>query len=632
MVAWQSGVISFLQTMSDVLTAGIAITTFSLLLFTITYKLHEKVTNFFSTLLFCLVLIFGADAFATVFRTPAQLEAILRVHWVGLIFLPAIFFQFSDAILTLTGRPSRGRRRVLGILFILTSVFFLILLPGNHLLGELVFDETPAPHLMRTLAMDIFTAYYVFVFALAVINLVRALIRTITPTSKRRMAYLVVSSLGPILGSFPYLLYGSAFAAQSALLFWFISSLMNLFIGVSVVVLTYVVSFFGFPWPDRFIKSRLFRWIMRGPLTASIALAVTTTIRRAGNLMGFDLSALEVFSMVAVIVLFEYSVTLFAPIWERILFNKADRQELQEIRDLENRLLTSNDLAQFLELILATLCDRLRSKGALALSNNGNGLQVHARVGKIKFSKKIAAEMEKFLQQKPEVLPLQDWRGFNLIPLFDPINEDENNVLGIIAIHKIAVRKLEDEQQLALTRLSGRAAAALHDRKQQEALMLSLDMLTPQTSYIQSYTAASRFQQSIGLDENVPLHDKELLDKLVKDALTHIWGGPKIMENPLQQLLLVRNRAAQTSETFLNALREVLRELIDLLRPAGQRQYTNEWILYNVLEMRFVEGMKVKDVAQRLALSEADLYRKQKAAISAIANLLVDAEVKERRI
>lgn len=631
MVDWQVGATSFLQTISDVLTAGIAITTFSLFLFTITYKLHERVTNSFTILLFCLILIFGADAFATVFRAAAQLNIILRVHWLGLILLPAIFFQFSDAVLAMTGRPSRGRRRVIGFLFIVASGVFIFLLPGNLLLGELVIADPPAPHLMRTRGMDIFTAYYVLAFGLAAYNLVRALLRTITPTSRRRMTYLVVSSLGPALGSFPYLLYGSGFAAQSTMVFWLISALMNLFVGAAVVLITYTVSFFGFPWPDRFIKSRLFRWIMRGPFTASITLAATTIIRRTGDLLGMDLDAFVVLSMVAVIVLFEYSVTLFAPIWERILFYGTDREELQEIRDLENRLLTRNDLAQFLELVLAALCDRLRSTGALALSSNGNGLHVDAHVGKARLTENNLAALEKFIQQRKQIKPLQVWKSYHLIPLYAPKDKGQQDFIGMIAMHKIASRKLEDEQKLALERLCERAVIALQDRRNQEELVLSLEMLTPQTSVIQSYTASGRFQQIGGLEEGLPLADKELVDKLVKGALTHMWGGPKMLNNPLQQLVMVREKANQSGETMLNALREVLRELIERLRPAGSRQYTNEWILYNLLVMRFVEGMKVKDVAQRLALSEADLYRKQKVAVSTVASLLINTELKQRK-
>jgi hypothetical protein len=53
---------------------------------------------------------------------------------------------------------------------------------------------------------------------------------------------------------------------------------------------------------------------------------------------------------------------------------------------------------------------------------------------------------------------------------------------------------------------------------------------------------------------------------------------------------------------------------------------TAEWILYNILEMRFIQGRKVRDVALRLAMSESDLYRKQRVAIEALAGTIAEME------
>jgi hypothetical protein len=38
--------------------------------------------------------------------------------------------------------------------------------------------------------------------------------------------------------------------------------------------------------------------------------------------------------------------------------------------------------------------------------------------------------------------------------------------------------------------------------------------------------------------------------------------------------------------------------------------------------MRFLQGRKIRDTAQRLALSESDLYRKQRVAIDEVARQL----------
>ena len=50
-------------------------------------------------------------------------------------------------------------------------------------------------------------------------------------------------------------------------------------------------------------------------------------------------------------------------------------------------------------------------------------------------------------------------------------------------------------------------------------------------------------------------------------------------------------------------------------------------ILYNILEMKFIEGRKVRDVASRLAMSEADLYRKQRVAVEVVAKAILEMEV-----
>jgi hypothetical protein len=49
-------------------------------------------------------------------------------------------------------------------------------------------------------------------------------------------------------------------------------------------------------------------------------------------------------------------------------------------------------------------------------------------------------------------------------------------------------------------------------------------------------------------------------------------------------------------------------------------------MLYNILEMKFLQGRKVRDIAMRLAMSEADLYRKQRVAIEAVTNAVTDME------
>jgi hypothetical protein len=57
---------TLLKAISDVLTAGVAIIAFSLFIYAVTFKQHDRVTLTFTLLLLSIVVIFGADAFATV--------------------------------------------------------------------------------------------------------------------------------------------------------------------------------------------------------------------------------------------------------------------------------------------------------------------------------------------------------------------------------------------------------------------------------------------------------------------------------------------------------------------------------------------------------------------------------------
>jgi DNA-directed RNA polymerase specialized sigma subunit len=54
-------------------------------------------------------------------------------------------------------------------------------------------------------------------------------------------------------------------------------------------------------------------------------------------------------------------------------------------------------------------------------------------------------------------------------------------------------------------------------------------------------------------------------------------------------------------------------------------------VLYNILEMRFLQGRKIRDTAERLAMSESDLYRKQRVAVEEVARQLALMEETEKQ-
>ncbi|MFC1996847.1 histidine kinase N-terminal 7TM domain-containing protein [Chloroflexota bacterium] len=631
--------IRFLQSFNQLLSAGIAITAFSLLLYALSFNLRDRVARTFALILVCVVIVFVGETFASVAGTPKWFEVWLKVQWVGIIFLPPAYLQFSDSLLATTGKPSRGRRSLLIKVAYFFSGIFTITLLLSFLVGPLIEDGKPVPHLQRTTLTWVFAAFYVIAMVWAWINFRRAYQRTVTGTSRRRMGYLIVGALAPALGSYPYLLFGSGIATEFPLFFWLAAVVSNILVSIFLVVMAYGAAFFGVPWPDRVVKRRLFKWIMRGPVTASTALAASTLVRRWGeSFFGNTYSAAVPVTMVSTMILMQYSITLLSPVWERWLFYGKDRDNLLLLQNLEERLLSRGDLRQFLEAVLAAVCDRLQVATAFVAVLGNQGLDLMVTVGdenllpeENQSNELLNIIVDNKSQDKESNLHFFSWGDFMIVPLFQQ-NTDKNTLLGLLGAISTPNKNPDDEQREALAALSHRAAIALEDRYLQEKVFNSLEDLTPQVELIQNLRAAARYDGTQVLttpDTELDLGHNDL-SKWVKDALSHYWGGPKLTKSPLIELKVVQQVMDDHDGVSTNALRSILKQGIDRVRPEGDRRFTGEWILYNILEMKFMEGRKVREIALRLAMSEADLYRKQRVAIEAVANAIVEMETQAR--
>lgn len=625
-----ANIITSLQTLNQLLSAGIAITAFSLLLYVLSFNLRDRVTRSFAVILISLVIIYVADAIGSTVTKSSGLDFWLRIQWVGIIFLPASYLHLSDSLLATTGQPSRGRRRLAVRLAYLVSAIFLITLPFALLVGPVDVSGEPAPHLQRTALTWFFTAYYAGMILWTWVNIVRAYQRTSTSAGRRRMGYLMVGSLAPALGSYPYLLFGSNIAADHQIIFWATTTLSNILVSILLVLMAYAVAFFGVPWPDRVVKRRLFKWIMRGPVTASSVLAITTLVRRIGQRYDLPYNTYVPIVMVATLLVFEYTITLAAPVWERWLFHGADRKEIELLQKLEERQLTTGDLKQFLESVSAAVCDRLQSQTAFIASIGLQGVDLVVSVGDRKFLEKedLSTEVLGQISQSELKDGLFSWGAYWLVPLFSQAEDHE--LLGLLGVTHQERTEIDSEQAEALTLLTQRAAQALEDRKSQQLVFSSLEALTTDVELIQSLRAATRYEDRSSMADTLagqPIAMEEYnISSVVKDALTHYWGGPKLTESPLLHLQVVQQAMGEHGGNTTNALRATLREAIERVRPEGERRFTAEWILYNILELKFMQGRKVREVALRLAVSEADLYRKQRVAIEAVAHAIVDME------
>lgn len=631
---WTESLLAGIQTVNQILTAGIAITAFSLFLYALSFNLRDRVARSFAIILLGVVVVFTTEALQNKDVPAWGIDLLLRLQWIGIAFLPAAYLHLSDALLVTAGRPSRGRRRIAVRLNYLISAFFLLLLAFGYLLGPLVPDGKPAPHLERTLWTEAFTLYYVAVMVLAWVNFARAYSRMLTRSGRRRMFYLMAGATAPALGSYPYLLYGFSVAAEHPYLFWSAATLINLAVGGLVVVMAYAVAFFGVSWPDRVVKSRLVKWIMRGPVTASAALGLMTVVRRGGALFGDEYSALVPLSVVVVVLLLEHAITLAAPLWERWLFFGRDRAELMLLQNIEERLLTRGDLQQFLESVLAAVRDHMQSPSAFIAALDGEDLSLIVTAGNrnlleqdnLTEALQVAEQHNGSGRGRHEFT----WGNFWILPIHQRKRADMDPdevpaLLGLLGVARRTDQPLDADQRDALWLLAERAGLALEDRQLQGQLFRSLEDLQPKVDMLQRLRAFSRYDSRVNLlaEELPPESD---LANWVKDALTHYWGGPKLTQSPLIKLQVVQEMADEYEGNSANALRALLRKAVDQVKPEGDRRFTSEWILFNILEMKFIEGRKVREVASRLAMSEADLYRKQRVAVEAVSRAILEME------
>lgn len=628
MNSWVDELIIIVKTISQILTAGIAITAFALLLYSLTFNLKDKVARTFAAIMFSLVIIFSAESFGDTSANPIMIDLWLRAQWVGIILLPATYLHFSDALVETTGLPSRWRRKWAVRLTYVFSAGLILLLMTPWFFGNLEVDLPPAPHYTHSLLTDLFTVYYVFIFFLSWINFSRAYKRTVTKTSKRHMLYLITSAIGPALGSFPFLLYGSEFAAKQTFLFWLLVILVNLALSVMIFVMAYSVAFFGIPWPDRVVKSRLLKWTLRGPVTASLALALTTLVRRGGEVFGNPYSAFVPIVMIVTILISEYAITLFYPYIEKWLFFGKDEQDFQLIRSLEEHIITRNDLKQFIEMVLASVTDRLQSTGAYLIAETDEGLDVVDQTDNAFMDVDKISELELYLEENERDEEYFEWNSDVIFPLINTMNHTNHEVLGFLGVTGIHDQiPIHPEEMVDIRRLILRAMLALRDREMLRQVFDTLERMNPQEELIQQLRAAGRYDKK-GLLLDSEKFERNEMTQWVKGALTHYWGGPKLTESPLMNLEIVKKSMDEHEGSPANALRSVLKTALDQLKPEGERRYTGEWILYNILDLKFMEGKKVREIALKLAVSEADLYRKQRVAIEAIADKLVQMEMK----
>jgi len=613
--------LTFVRSLNQILAAGIGITALSLWFYTLTFNLRNRVTLSYAVILLSLTTAFGGEALGSAARSEALADLWFHVQWLGVIVLPAAYLHFSDALLATTGRPSRGRRRMgVWAAYGLAAVFLWLLVHGD-LLGP--FDtHAPLPHYAPTVWTWVFAAYYLGTMAWAWVNFVRAYRRTVVRASRRRMGYLLLGALAPTLGAFPYATFLGALTQHAPLFFWFLATVSNLLTTVLLVVMAYAVAFFGVAWPDRVVRIRLFRWLLRGPVAVSTVLALTTVVRRIGERFGETYTVLVPLTMVLGFLLVEHLIGATAPFWEYLLVSWRDDEMIAPLQHLEERLFTRKDLAQFFEAVLAALCDQLRVSHAFIAVFEDDALDFLVTVGEKPDLPESAARMLR--AQAAGQAGLLRWGEYLLMPL----HTQDEALVGVLGFPREA--DLSEEAWDTLHALAERAVLALEYYLAGSRAAQALWALRTPDDFIPRLRAAARYNQQQILAPRETLPPSAELAQWVKDALSHYWGGPKLSRSPLTRLQIIQQAMNTRGEDASQAVRSVLRDAVERLRPEGERRFTTEWLLYNILEMKFLQGRKVREVASRLALSEANFYRKQRVALEEVARVLLEMEAEAR--
>jgi hypothetical protein len=621
--------VSTLSLGNMILSSAIVITSFSLFLYLAANNFRNSVARSFSALLAFLTIIYIGDVFLQRVSGESFADAViwLKFKWIGIAFVPATYMHFSDALLRSTNAYSR-RRRAAVVASYVTSGAFLVLVALTDLV---VRDGFFFPQAAQFAAGPLFWLFAIFFFALTawgVYNIRTARHRCLTSTTRRRMTYLQFAFLAPALGVFPYLIIASFPAEFSPPLVLLLNLAAKAGVGLMIVVMAYTVAYQGAFMPDRVIKHNLIHYLLRGPLVATAVVGLMLSVPSVEKWLGLTRETILFATVIAAIVVLELAINLGKPWIDKLIF-WGDRDELERIQEIDKRLLTTSDLRQLLENVLSAACDLLQVQTGFVVAPENGDWRLETLVG----SKETVRHF----------LATANWSelvgGNNGTPRDGFVVRDgfwlwrlharsRDAVIGVMAVAaRAAAPDLTERETALVAALTKQAELALEDRQLQQGVFNALEDLTSEIEMLQR--ARKPRYTGVLAEERVEEEIVQSADfhRAVKDAIDHYWGGPKLTDSPLLNLRIVQDSLDEFEGNPTRALRAQIARAIESMKPDGKRSFTApEWLLYNILELKVIQGKKVREIAYQLALSESDLYRKQRIAIQEVAKTLATME------
>lgn len=553
----------------------------------------------------------------------------LRFQWLGIAFVPSAYLHFSNALLNTTNDVSRWRRLGIRLSYLVGGVTLLFVVLTPWVVRDGIYAAF-TPRLQPGPLFWVFTIYFFAIVMGGAANINNARKRCLTATFRRRMGYLTMAFVAPALGVFPYMLLTTLPSRLPDMILLSILLAGNIAVALMIVVMAYTVAYFGAFTPDRVIKYDLIEYLLRGPFLASFIVVILNGVPKIGTILGLSSDLVTLFATVLTVILAQMGISLAHPFLNRLVYRQ-DVDEIAWLQELDTRLLTPSDLKQFLENVLSLIAELLRVRHAFVITLSDDDFYIEAYCGSEQVARLFLKfdnlrSMLKLTSQDTDPYPaFVEKDGFIVRPL---CTQNQDAVLGLLVVEKSALTFLQDALLAEnILDLIEQAEVALEDRHLQQGIFVALQQIMPDIERIQKQRRLMRYVTSLPqpIDEN-PINSPNFT-RWVKDALTHYWGGPKLTRSPLLKLKIVTLAYGSKNEDKVHALRQTLQQAIDALRPAGDRSMTAvEWTLYNILDLKFREGYRMSDIANRLAVSESDLYRKQRAAIAEVSRVLENME------
>ncbi len=632
-------VLTFLDLFNETLAAAIVTIALSILLYNITRNLESRVARSSGAVLAAVTVTYVVDVFLSLEPDNSVMEAVLRLQWLGIAFIPAAIFHLSDALLATTGLPSRGRRRrIVRVMYAISGAFLLLVAFGELLVVPRTFNGTTV--LRAGPLFAVYLAFFIIANAVAFINVNRARRRGLTRSTKRRMAYLQLALLTPAIGVFPYSMFlapGDEFTLPALLMV----NVANVVVILMLLFLAYPLSFFGSRNPDRVVKTELLRFMLRGPATGLLILVVLIFTRPTAQILGLPGDEFTPFALVAVVLFWQWMVDLSLPTLEaRLIYPDEDSERLARLQQLSSRMLTHHDLVQLMNAVIEGTCDYLRVGSAFIASLYQDTPEVISCTGSQDIDEaELAAQTGPLAALDRDAALTQPpcWESFWLLPLYSKrtgtgsgggVGVGQHNLIGVMGIEaRGEALRLDEDEAAQLDKYRRRAARALDELMLQSEIDAALEGLLPQFVMARGRSLDVEYKPGHAAKPEPTLPDRAEVVEQVGAALRHYYGGPGMMKSRLLELTIVQQALAEHDQNAVRALRTVLDRAIENQRPEGSPDMrSQEWLLYNILQMRFIKKRRVRDTARSLYISEANLYRKQNLAIEAVADALLQME------